>query len=373
MDVAKYPMPESENLIIVEVPILLSNARSIKKRCTSRLLIVVKSRGYGFGLERSAVIAAEGGADYIGVTNIYEAEAVRKSLPSIPILVMSRLYSSEILSAIAIDADFWICSIEDLVSAQDLAAKAGQRVRVHVKLDLGLARFGVEDGEASAILRLARTMRNVETIGIAGHFTAAGGSDKAVALRELQRFSMFVEYVKGEGLLPPIAHLLNSSGFMRFGDAQFDMVRIGALFYGFRPTTFVPSPSWLRHALWWRSKVRFQHRRAKGSTVGYGGRAKLEADTYVAVAPIGFASGFRNTQDYNGNIVIVDDHICNVIGFVGLDSLLIDVGPRPVRDRADIFLLGDVDGLAIENLAARWRTSHYEIPATIRANDCIYL
>ena len=103
--------------------------RSVLGRC--ELWAVVKADGYGHGAIDVAGAALGEGAQALCVATIPEALQLRHEFPRVRILVMAPTSGREIAQAREADLD---------LTASDEAVPEG--VRVHLKLDTGMGRWG---------------------------------------------------------------------------------------------------------------------------------------------------------------------------------------------------------------------------------------
>ncbi|NJI59504.1 alanine racemase, partial [Microbacterium oxydans] len=140
------------------------NLRRVRAATTARIMAVVKADGYGHGAVTVARAAVDAGADWLGVTDVAEAVALRDAGITVPIL--SWLNPSGVDAAAAAEhrVDIAVGSVEEL---RQLIADAADPVRVHLQLDTGMARGGAPLEEWAELLRLARTGRGrVEVVGV---------------------------------------------------------------------------------------------------------------------------------------------------------------------------------------------------------------
>jgi alanine racemase len=97
--------------------------------------------------------------------------------------------------------------------------------------------------------------------------------------------------------------------------------------------------------------------------VGYGGTARAEKGSKIAAIMSGYADGYLRTLSNKG-WGYIGQHRVKLIGRVTMDMLCFDVShvPESVLNTAThIELLGDKDGIRVDDLAASAGTIGYEI------------
>ena len=108
----------------------------------ARFLGVVKADAYGHGAIQTAKVLEELGCEYLAVSNIDEARQLRRAGIGLPILQLGvtpadqtkRILKNRVTQAV------WSEAAATAFSAAALAA--GERMRVHIKLDTGMSRLG---------------------------------------------------------------------------------------------------------------------------------------------------------------------------------------------------------------------------------------
>ena len=289
----------------------------------SELWAVVKADGYGHGASDVAGAALGEGAAALCVATVGEALELRAALPHSRLVVMGPADAAEV--AVARESRLELC-----VSAMPLP----EGVRIHLKLDTGMGRWGLSE--------LPAPTRDV--VGLMSHFADADG-DEAFTGEQLTRF---LEATAPHANLT--RHVANSAGALRYPAARLDAARCGIAVYGISPFGTVPSADDLRPALRWESSVALVKTLEPGESTGYGRRFTAEERTRIGIVPIGYADGFR--RDMTGTEIVVAGERAPVVGTVSMDALAV-VLPAAARDGDPVTLIGD--GVLIEEHARRFR------------------
>jgi len=129
----------------VNLSAIADNLKFIKAKTDAQVLAVVKADAYGHGLIQVGKAAADSGADWLGTALLEEGIALRKSGIKIPIISWLTPLGEDFETAIDLDIDLSISSIE-LLSEVVTAGKSVKKIpRVHIEVDTGMSRGGVGD------------------------------------------------------------------------------------------------------------------------------------------------------------------------------------------------------------------------------------
>jgi alanine racemase len=295
----------------------------------AELWAVVKANGYGHGALDAARAALDAGATALCVATVPEALALRRELPDARLLVLGPHASRE--AAEAREA-----RLELVVSDGEIPAG----VRVHLKLDTGMGRYGLAELPAPP----------VDVVGLMTHLATAD-SDPGFAALQLERFRTATE---------PYAHLTrhaaNSAAVLRLPEARFDAARCGIALYGLSPFGADPAADGLEPALRWESYLAQVKRLEAGESTGYGRRFVAEAPTWIGLVPVGYGDGFR--RDMTATEVRVAGERRRVVGTVSMDAFAVELD-RELPVGTPVVLLGH--GVLAEDHARVAGTINYEI------------
>ena len=191
---------------------LRHNAKIVRERVgSSEMLAVVKANAYGHGLIGVAETLADE-AQLFGVANLEEALALRESL-SHPIIILGPALPGE-RSTIA-DRGF-IPTISALEEAGDFNRVAHRLpVAVNFKIDTGMGRMGVPEGEALDVLKKVSTFPNIRIHSVSTHLPVSG-EDANYTRDQLLRFGEIINQFRAAVPIDYKAHVLQSAGVLRF-------------------------------------------------------------------------------------------------------------------------------------------------------------
>ena len=321
------------------------------------LWAVVKADGYGHGAAVVGGAALAAGATRLCVATLEEAIALRRDLPSAPVLVMSPLVPGE--EQVVSDVEVAVSSVEGYRRLVDGAAVS---IAVHVKVDTGMGRWGMAVEEALAVgEELAAGSGPLRLAGLMSHLAAAE-SDGDHTGHQLDRF----RWVADRFPACP-RHVANSAAALGRPDARFDAVRCGVAVYGLSPWGGDPSEAGLRPALTFESYVAQVKLLRPGESTGYGRRFIAEQPIWIGLVPAGYADGVPRLL--SGRMeVLVRGRRRPVAANISMDQLTFVIGPRLDVEPGDRVVLIGRDGEEVvraEEWARLSETINYEIVTDI--------
>jgi alanine racemase len=315
--------------------------RNVKRLCEvaapADVWAVVKANGYGHGAVDVGAAALGAGATALCVATVAEGVQIREELGEARVIVMGPTATSREI-AVAREAN-----LELVVSGEELP----DGVRVHVKLDTGMGRWGFSE--------LPELTPDV--VGLMSHLASAD-CDAEFTQQQIERFAEATEPYRRL-----TRHLANSAGALRFPDARFDAVRCGIAIYGLSPFGSDPADDGLEPALHWQSQLAQVRRLQPGEGTGYGRTFVAEEATWIGIVPVGYADGFR--RDLTGTEVRVGGELRRAVGTVSMDAFAVELdGELPPG--TPVTLLGH--GVLAEDHARVAGTINYELVCGINSS-----
>ena len=285
--------------LTVDTAALRRNIRTLRQKYAGYkyYMAVVKADAYGHGLDRRVTAAMiEGGADYLVVCYLEEAETVRRNHPDIPILMLNPPAEEELPICLARGIDVTVDRVD---LAQSIAAGSYDGLRVHIKLDTGLGRYGARSKEEFDRIYSILSASGAEIQGLYTHLTSE--TDVAAMQQQVDRFS---KMTAGADLARiPIIHIPSGEAMLSLPRPDFvNGARVGSVSYG-----MIDRPELGLHSAFTVSTEVLSVRSLKqGETIGYCGSYTAPADGFVAMLPVGygvgFLRGFRNHTVFIGGV-----------------------------------------------------------------------
>jgi alanine racemase len=324
--------------ITIDLAAVRANVRTLLAALDgSQLWAVVKANGYGHGASDVAGAALGAGASALCVATVAEALELRRDHPEARIVVMGPAATSREI-ANARDA-----RVELVVSGGEIP----EGVRVHLKLDTGMGRWGLSE----------LPLPPVEVVGLMSHLATAD-SDAAFAEWQIEHFR---EATRTYSHLT--RHIANSAAALRYPGARFDAARCGIALYGISPFGTDPLEDGLQPALSWTSHLAQVRLLEPGWSTGYGRRFVAERPTWIGIVPVGYADGFR--RDMTGTEIRVAGELRRTVGTVSMDAVAVELD-RELPVGTPVTLIGH--GVLIERHAEVAGTIGYEIACGLNAD-----
>lgn len=307
------------------------NLRVFSVRLTQKktgLMTVVKADAYGHGSVQVAKTALQSGASWLGVAIAEEGVALREAGIAASILVLGAPAFSDMEECVRYNLTQTVFDREHLRGIQHAARCVGKSADVHVKLDTGMHRIGLQgEEEICAFLEAAARCDNVRVTGVFTHFSNADAQDKDYTLMQGERFLRWLPFFRQryDNLL---THACNSAAIAQFPQFHFDLVRLGIGLYGYAPSDSIGALLDLRPAMRLRSEVVRVCSIKKGESVGYGCAFTAQRDSCIATLPIGYGDGYPRILSGRAQ-VLVHGQRARVIGRVCMDQCMLDVTDIP--------------------------------------------
>lgn len=345
---------------------LVENLESIRAHVKpAKILIVVKANAYGHGLAAVSQFIGPH-VDYLGVAVLEEGIYLRNLGVKTPILVLGGIWGEQIPLYLHYDLSFTASSVERLEQINQAAIALKKSARVHLKIDTGMERIGVQYFNASTIQGAALKCTNVEVEGIFSHFANADASDLKHATIQLERFNEVLDFYRIHNLPNPIRHIANSAAILQIPDSYFDMVRPGILFYGVYPSANIPHKIRVNPALTWKSRVVYFKVVHPGHPISYGSTWEADHPVRIVTIPVGYGDGYFRSMSNQAKILIRGKRYPQV-GRITMDQTMINIENDSAYNGDEVILLGEQGDQVItaEDLATWAGTIPYEILTNI--------
>ena len=344
---------------------------------SSALCAVVKADGYGHGSLPMARAALAGGAAWLAVALVEEGVLLREVGIDVPILLLSEPPVDAMEEAVArrlvptVYTHAGVQALKRVVAAEDASP-----VDVHLKVDTGMHRVGVDPAEAVSLATAIAADPRLRLGALWTHLAVADGggpTDIEFTRTQLDRFRLVLDDLTTAGLRPPLTHVANSAGSIAFPAARRDMVRCGIALYGLCPTPELATQlsqatggGRVEPVLSLRAEVSFVRWLDKGERPSYGRRRPLAERSTVATIPIGYADGVPRRLFDTGGEVLIGGVRRPLAGVVTMDQILVDCGQAgvpPVTVGDEVVLIGRQgrEEITATEWADRLGTINYEV------------
>jgi alanine racemase len=276
-----------------------------------------------------------------------------------PILVLTSFVAGEESRLVDHDLTAVIHRCEQLEALNRAAGRLGGKKRApfHLKIDTGMNRLGIATSDVECFARQLGKCKQLQLTGIFSHFASSEVfTDTAVGQQTLEqekRFYKALEQLRALGIDPGIVHLANSAAIVTRPETWADMVRPGAILYGYHPG-YDPAEKReeaerklpLKPVMSLRSRIISLRSVPEGVGVGYNATFVAKRPSRIGVLAAGYGDGIHRSLGNRGQ-VLVRGKLAPIVGIVSMDVTMVDVT--------------DVEGAAIGDIATIYGTDGKEI------------
>jgi alanine racemase len=362
------PKPTRPTVAEIDLKALRHNLNGVRKKVgkSVRVMGVVKANAYGHGIVEVAKFLERQKIDYLGVANAEEGVVLREAGLVAPIHVFTLPSNAQAPLFGAFDLEPTICTQSEAALLSTQAERAGKTIAVHLKIDTGMNRIGVEPKELKPLLKKLAKLRRLVIKGVYTHFAAADTRDKSFSKQQLAEFGEALEVLQKEGVSAQVIHCAGSAGILDMPESYFCMVRPGIMLYGYYPSRETTESVALKPVLSLKSRVSLVKWVAPGESVSYGRRYIAKRKTRIASLPVGYADGYMRSLTGRSEVLIGNKRFPTA-GTICMDQLMVDVGTEDVRVGDEAVLIGRQRGEHISawDLASTLNTIPYEICTNI--------
>jgi alanine racemase len=356
----------------INLAAIAENLKFIKSKTSAQVLAVVKADAYGHGLINVAKAAEKAGADWLGTALLEEGIALRNGGITKPIISWLTPIGEDFKTAINLDIDLSLSSIE-LLNEIILVGKSINKVpRVHIEIDTGMNRGGFGDDWGLLLLEIVKAVKanEIKAIGIWSHFARADEPNEVMNKTQLDVFTQKVKQLNDAGVSPEFIHIANSAASLSNEAAHKNIIRWGIGLYGLSPDVINMGDSkslGLKPAMKLFAKLQLVKAVKAGQSVGYGGTAITKSDTKLGVVTLGYADGVPRNANNSAGIFVAGKR-APIIGRVSMDQFVVDLGADSLAKTGDeviVFGDGSQGEYTIDEWAKACGTINYEIVTRI--------
>jgi alanine racemase len=318
------------------------------------ILAVVKSNGYGMGAVPVAKTLQKAGANRFGVTCGDEGIELRESGIRKPILVLTGFWPGEEKRFIKNHLTPTVTRLEDVRHLERAAkvARIKSRLRFHLKINTGMNRLGISPSELDQFAGALAECRHLELEGTFTHFASAEDFNARQTDEQEQVFRDCLDRLRALGISPGIVHMANSGAICARPSTWADMVRPGAILYGYYQSFDPPDKGQevrqklpIQPSLSLRARIITLRDLPPGQPVGYGARFVTDRPSRIAVINAGYADGILRQRTNRGCALVRGKHV-PLVGTISMDLTTLDVTSVPEVALGDIVTIYGRDGEA---------------------------
>ena len=342
--------------LTVDLSAVVANWQLLRGKFTGEeCAAVVKADAYGLGMVPVATALSKAGCHTFFVATITEAIELREALPDVRILVFHGIGEGEEF-AFRQHRIIPVLNTPEQIARWKPVAREFPHAVSALHIDTGMARLGLQPQQFQSLLKEDSSLLEDCRVGLLmSHLACAPTPDHPLNAEQLRLFREATELAPG---IP--ASLCNSGGIFLGVDHHFQLARPGCSLYGIAPQE---QHNPMRQVATWQAPIISIHRLEREQTVGYGATQTLPKGARIATVASGYADGYLRHLSHQA-VGYLDEYKVPLIGRVTMDMLSFDISSVPassLKEGATITLLGDCDGIRVDDLAAAAGTIGYEI------------
>jgi alanine racemase len=311
-----------------------------------RISSVIKGNAYGHGVKNIVPLAEETGIRHFSVFSAREAHEVHDvASPESRIMIMGHLDDDQMEWAIAHGIEFFVFDWDRLESAIHMARRQKTRARLHLEVETGFHRTGLEYADMGSLIPYLKAQReHFEFEGLCTHYAGAESVANYLRIRnQLTLYRKFARYFARHGLQPTLKHTACSAAALTYPTTIMDMVRFGIAQFGYWPSPEThmfrfrkdtAAGNGLKRLLSWKSRVMVVKEVDAGQFIGYGSSYLANKKTRIAIIPVGYANGFSRSLSNTGRVLIRGRRV-PVIGTVTMNTMTVNVTDVPGVEKGD--------------------------------------
>ncbi len=365
---------------LIDTASLSHNISVLKKGLApgAEIAAVVKSNAYGHGVRIAWRAFVEGGATWLCVDSLHEAQELRDDGYTGNLFVMGHIPPAHAKTAVSLDVRCMVYDRRQIDALGEAANAASRPLRLVMKLETGTQRQGLT---IEAALNLAHYIARFPYLvleGTATHFAnIEDTTDHSFAYEQLRIFNEYNDILTANGFRPTLRTIANSAAGILWPHTHCELVRAGITCYGMWPSTecyvsarLLGKDVDLRPALTWKTLIAQIKTVPAGSLIGYGCTYETTHESRIAVLPVGYYDGYDRAMS-NLAYVLIRGKRAPVRGRICMNMCMVDVTDIPDAEPGDdAVLLGRQGGecLSAEQLATWAGTINYELTTQIQTN-----
>jgi len=366
-------LPPSATKLYVDINAVKFNYSQIKKEVGSHVEIMpmVKANAYGCGTDVIANVFRH--SKYLAVADVKEAALIRRILPEANIVIIYQPYAGDIEEITAGGYTVSVSNSDFAKKLNDEAGKHGKKIKIHIEVDTGAGRLGLNPCECRNFAQSIKALANIITEGVFMHYACADSFDKSdleFTKKQTDLFKTAVADIESILGVIPYKHACAGAAIFNQNAAHFNMVRPGYMIYGYYPSEALRGKILLKPVLKFVSVILQIKEYEKGTPISYNRRFVTKRKSRIATVSAGYSDGISrklfNPKNKKNGCFAVNGQRAPIVGTICMDLTMIDItdikGDVNVGDEAAIF---DNVNVTIEEMAGICGTIGYEIISQI--------
>jgi len=354
-----------ETVLEINLNAVVHNLNLFKSRLKpeTKLMVMVKAFSYGSGSFEIANVLQFHRVDYLAVAYADEGVELRKTGITLPIMVMNpEEQSFDAMISYSLEPEIY--SFRILHQFTEALRRRGvnsetNRFPVHIEIDTGMRRLGFEETDLSELIVRLKNNKQVKVASVFSHLVASEDQEHDVFTREqIKLFDEMSSSLISHFSYPIMKHILNSSGILRFPEAQFNMVRLGIGLHGVASSA--QEQRQLQMVATLKTTISQVRQVKAGETIGYSRKGVAAKDMTVATVGIGYADGLNRKLGNGVGKMYLSDQFAAIVGSICMDMTMIDISGIPgAKEGTEVIVFGEKP--SILDISTQLDTIPYEV------------
>lgn len=348
---------------LLDIKALAHNVQVITDRLSpgTQIMGVVKGNAYGHGATTIVPELERLGITHFGVATLGEAWELRDSGVDSAIIILSPVLPQEAEEVFATQCIPLVQDIQFAEALGRIAARHGRRHPVHLKVDIGMCRFGVTPEQAVQTAIDMDRIPGIQVTGIATHFPCADSMPELTSTQwdTFHNTAVASEQVLGHKLTK---HAAASAATFLHQQTHGDMVRLGLSLYGIAPNGTNQVSTGLHPMMSIHTRVTALRTVPKGTLVGYAGTYVTERQTLIATLGAGYGDCSSRKLSNQGQVLLRGQRV-RVVGRVCMDQMMVDATATGAAIGDDVVIIGSqgTDCITAKEVAGWLETNPHEV------------
>lgn len=332
-----------------------------KQHPGSEIIPVLKANAYGHGLEQVAEILNGAACHFVAVDGYFEAAKIR-DITKHRILVLGYILPENVHVLDTKRCSFVVQDVAGLAAF----GRLGKPVKIHIELNTGFNRLGLQAEELPEYLEALRKYPNLQLEGVMTHLVDADNElDDSFDVRQQQLFDAQVAQILAAGFRPSLIHIAQTAGSTKIKSIYANAIRLGIGTYGINPLLLRDSHytdlEKLEPVLELKSTIIKTINLEKGDTVSYNATFTAPKPMRVGVLPLGYYEGVprelsnKGCAKHNGKELPIVGRVC-------MNHTMIDLGRTGLKVGDEVTVIGN--NPAKPNSIAGLQSKHGLFPYT---------
>jgi alanine racemase len=353
-----------ETVLEINLNAVIHNLNLFRSRLkpTTKLMVMVKAFSYGSGSFEIANVMQFHRVDYLAVAYADEGVELRKAGITLPIMVMNpEEQSFDAMISYKLEPDIYSFRILNHFTEalkRRSVDSSNTKFAVHIEVDTGMHRLGFDKDELNELIMRLKNNKYIKIASIFSHLVASDEANQdAYTKSQVDTFTEIATTLQSHFNYPILRHILNSSGILRFPEAQLDMVRLGIGLHGIASTPHEQRQLQMVASL--KTTIsQIKHVKA-GDTIGYSRKGVAQKDMVIGTVGIGYADGLnRKLSNGVGKMLVLGNEV-PIVGSICMDMTMIDITGLQAKEGTEVIVFGQ--DYSIIDIASALDTIPYEV------------